>query len=299
MNFLGIDLGGTTVKYGLVDLSGNVSQKNDFPTKSNNADELLDKISQIIILFKEKYAIKGVGISCPGVIDPYEGSVQWSGTTMPEGWSSAKIKKYLQDKTGVTISVDNDVNCAALGEKWVGAAINYHTFICIAIGTGIGSGIVINDQLYYGAGYQAGEIGYIHANQGCSYFWEKEASTLNFVKRVKEIIAIDHQDQDILEQINGEWIFEQVQKDKKIAHIVNQWLDSLAKGIADAVCILNPQAVILGGGISGQGQYFIDLIKPKVFSYLPTGFKVALEIAKAGNDAAKIGAVKKLMDELA
>ncbi|MGL4389162.1 MAG: ROK family protein [Brevinema sp.] len=298
MNFLGIDLGGTTVKYGLVDASGNVSHTGNFPTKSQNSSELLEKLKSLILSMKETYNIKGVGISAPGVIDPVKGSVLFASDNMPKGWSTAPIKKYLQDMIDLPISVDNDVNCAALGEKWIGSAQYYQHFICIAVGTGIGAGIVINDKLYYGGGYQAGEIGYIHANKGCSHFWEKEASTLNFVANIKKIFMNDGVKEEDLDYVDGLWIFEHAEKNPKIAKIFDEWLELLACGIADIVCILNPQAVILGGGISAQGDNFLNLIIPKVFSYLPEGFIVDIKIATAGNDAAKIGAVKKLLDEI-
>lgn len=300
MNFLGIDLGGTTVKYALISLSGELSEKGDFPTESKNAEELLDKLVVLIESYKDKFGIKGVGISCPGVIDPYKGKVVWASSNMPKGWHQANIKEYLQSKTDLLVSVDNDVNCAALGEKWLGAAQTYHTFICIAMGTGIGSGIVINDKLYYGAGFQAGEIGYIRANKGATMFWERYASTLALVKRMQESLSLSRlYDQEIIEQIDGQWIFDNAETNSQVASILDDWADHLAKGIADAACILNPEAIILGGGVSAQGDNLLNLIVPKVQSYLPTGFIVDVKIATTGNDAGKIGAVKKIIDELA
>jgi len=296
MNFLGIDLGGTSVKYSLINEEGIISEHGNFLTKSKNADELLQKIIKVANEYKEKFNIQGVGISCPGVIHPEEGKALWANLNMPDGWHKVEIKKILEREILLPIAVDNDVNCAAIGEKWLGAGQEYDNFICIAIGTGIGSGIIINGQLYYGAGFQAGEIGYIHANKGTTIYWEKHASTLSLVQRVKDSLkSTQEYSHDTLNAIDGKWIFEQ-KNNIYIKFIIEDWADHLASGIADVVSILNPQAVVLGGGISAQGEYLLELIEPRIKSYLPSGFTTNIKIATTGNDAGKLGAVRLLMD---
>ena len=299
MNFLGIDLGGTSVKYSLIDNNGNMSVEGSFPTASTDANELLQKIIKVAEEYKKNHNIQGIGISCPGVIHPFEGKALWANFNMPKGWHEAAIKEDLENILKIPIVVDNDVNCAALGEKWLGAGQNYHTFICIAMGTGIGSGIVINDKLYYGAGFQAGEIGYIRSNKGGTIFWEKEASTLALVRRVQDTMRIDRSmSEDQIDLIDGKWIFDKYLVDEKITLVLDDWADKLAGGIADAVCILNPQAVILGGGVSAQNQALLDLLLPRVRSYLPVGFKSDVVIAKTGNKAGQLGAIRRLLDEV-
>lgn len=299
MNFLGIDLGGTSVKYSLIDENGAISEDGAFPTQSKDADELLQKIINIAKLYQSNFDIKGVGISCPGVIHPEEGRALWANQNMPIGWHKANIKNILENALSLPVVVDNDVNCAALGEQWLGAGQQYHTFICIAVGTGIGSGIIINNQLYYGAGFQAGEVGYIHANKGATIFWEKYASTLALVRRIKEsLIARQKYSQSEIEHIDGKWIFDH-RHDPSIKFIIDDWADHLASGIADIVNILNPQAIILGGGISAQGDFLLKLLEPRVQSFLPSGFKVDIKIATTGNNAGKLGAVKLLMQQMA
>lgn len=296
MNFLGIDLGGTSVKYSLINMQGEMSQKGSFLTASQNAEELLQKIIKLALQYKEQYKIKGIGISCPGVIHPFEGRALWANLNMPKGWHEVKIKDTLEQQIGIPVVVDNDVNCAALGEKWLGAGQNYHTFICIAMGTGIGSGIVINDKLYYGAGFQAGEIGYIRANKGSTMFWEKKASTIALVKRVQDMLRVARSiPEEQIEAIDGKWIFDS--SEERVCFVLNDWADALAEGIADAISILNPQAVILGGGVSAQGQALLDLITPRVRAYLPVGFFADIVIAKTGNSAGQLGAIKRLLDE--
>ncbi|MGL5955673.1 MAG: ROK family protein [Brevinema sp.] len=299
MNFLGIDLGGTSVKYSLISSEGQMSQENSFPTASKDAAELLQKIITVAQEYKDKYDIKGVGISCPGVIHPFEGRALWASLNMPKGWHEVVIKDHLEGSLGLPLIVDNDVNCAAMGEKWLGAGQDYHTFICIAMGTGIGSGIVINDKLYYGAGFQAGEIGYIRANKGTTMFWEKEASTLALVRRVQDMLRIARSlPEDQIDNVDGKWIFDQYGIDERVSAVLEDWADKLAGGIADAVCILNPQAAILGGGVSAQEKVLLDLLIPRVKALLPVGFLADIVIAKTGNNAGQLGAIKRLLDEM-
>lgn len=298
MNFLGIDLGGTSVKYSLINDKGALSHSDNFPTASTDAQELLLKIVAVAQQYKQKYDIRGIGMACPGVIHPFEGRALWANLNMPKGWHEIVIKEVLENALSCPVIVDNDVNCAAMGEKWLGAGRNYHTFICIAIGTGIGAGIVINDKLFYGAGYQAGEIGYIRANKGSSLFWEKEASTLALVRRVQETVRIARSTpEEEIKQINGQWIFERAKNDDRVASVLGDWADHLAGGICDAICILNPQAVILGGGVSAQADTLMNLLTNRIYSYLPVGFKSEIKIAETGNNAAQLGAIKRLLDE--
>ncbi len=299
MNFLGMDLGGTSVKYSLIDSSGKMSQENSFPTASKDADELLQKLVDVAQEYKQKYDIQGIGMSCPGVIHPFEGRALWANLNMPTGWHEAKIKEHLEKIIGVSVVVDNDVNCAAMGEKWLGAGQNYSTFICIAMGTGIGSGIVINDKLYYGAGFQAGEIGYIRANKGTTVFWEKEASTLALVRRVQDAVRMERSlPEEQINAIDGKWIFEQYGKNERVSSVLDDWADKLAGGVSDAICILNPEAVILGGGVSAQEKVLLDLIVPRVRTLLPVGFHADVVVAKTGNGAGQLGAIKRLLDEM-
>lgn len=299
MNFLGIDMGGTTVKYSLINLEGELSYEGNFPTASKDAHELLQKIIKLAQEYKEQFQIKGIGISCPGVIHPYEGRALWANLNMPVGWHEVSIKEELEKSLNIPVIVDNDVNCAAMGEKWLGAGKDLHTFICIAMGTGIGSGIVIQDRLYYGANYQAGEVGYLHANKGTTNFWEKRASTISLVRRVQDAVRMERRySNNEIDTIDGKWIFDHYHCNERVKFIVDDWADILAGGISDVFCVLNPQAVILGGGVSAQEQVLLDLIVPRVKAMLPCGFESNILVAKTGNNAGQLGAVKRLLDEL-
>lgn len=297
MNFLAMDLGGTTVKYGMSDEKGVILHEGNFFTASRDADELLHKILKLSQDFHQKYHIQGIGISCAGIAHPHTGQMLGSSFNMPKGWHKAEVKAFLNSYLDMPIVVENDVNSAALAELWLGAGRDLHTFICLAMGTGIGSGIIIDKKLYYGADFKAGEIGYIHANKGATSYWERHASTLALVSRVKKAFEMNRCTQEEIDLIDGKYIFDLVNSDLLIKNIVDDWADILARGIADAAYILNPQAVILGGGVSGQGTVLLDLLQPKINAYCAPGFSVDIKIAELGNHAGKLGVVKLLLDE--
>lgn len=297
MNFLAMDLGGTTVKYAMSNEKGVVLHEGNFFTASQDADELLDKILKLSQDFHQKYHIQGIGISCAGIVHPHIGQMIGSSFNMPKGWHKAEVKAYLNSRLDMPVVVENDVNSAALAELWLGAGRNLHTFICLAMGTGIGSGIIIDKKLYYGADYRAGEIGYIHANKGATSYWERHASTLALVNRVKIAFEMNRRTKEEIDVIDGKYIFDLIHSDSLIRNIVDDWADILARGIADAAYILNPQAVILGGGISEQGSMLLELLQPKIDAYCAPGFTVNVKIAELGNHAGKLGVVKRLLDE--
>ncbi|SFB82781.1 glucokinase [Brevinema andersonii] len=297
MNFLAMDLGGTTAKYAMSNEKGVILHEGKFFTASQNADELLDKILKLSHDFHQKYCIQGIGVSCAGIVHPHTGQMLGSSFNMPKGWHKAEVKAYLNSRLDMPVVVENDVNSAALAELWLGAGRNLHTFICLAMGTGIGSGIIIDKKLYYGANYRAGEIGYIHANKGATSYWERHASTLALVNRVKIAFEMNRRAKEEIDVIDGKYIFDLINSDSLIKNIVDDWADILARGIADAAYILNPQAVILGGGISEQGPMLLELLQPKIDVYCAPGFTTNIKIAELGNHAGKLGVVKRLLDE--
>ncbi|MGL5721533.1 MAG: ROK family protein, partial [Brevinema sp.] len=163
--------------------------------------------------------------------------------------------------------------------------------------TGIGSGIIINKKLYYGAEYKAGEIGFLHANIGATMFWERKASTISLVKRVKDSLGMMRRPEAEIEAVDGVHIFEQAKKDPIIAAVLDDWAEDLSEGICDAGVLLNPQAVILGGGVSEQGKALLDLVVPKVKARMAAGFNVEVMVTQTGNNAGKLGVIKRLLDE--
>ncbi|MGL5253477.1 MAG: ROK family protein [Brevinema sp.] len=297
MNFLAMDVGGTTVKYALVDINGKISQEGTLPTPSKDADELLQKLITVAKDYKAKFNIAGVGLCCPGVVHPFEGRILGASFNMPKNWHCAEPKKVMEAALNMPVVIENDVNSVALAELWQGSGKELHTFICIAMGTGIGSGIIINKKLYYGAGYMAGEIGFFHANIGATMFWERKASTISLVNRVKDSLSMMRRSEEEIAAVDGISIFEKSKTDPIIAAVLDDWAEELSKGICDAGVLLNPQAVILGGGVSEQGQHLLDLVIPKVKARMAAGFNVDVLVTQTGNNAGKLGVIKRLIDE--
>lgn len=297
MNFLAMDLGGTSVKYALVDERGAISNEGSLPTASKDADELIQKLIAVGKDYKKKYDIAGIGMSCPGVVHPYEGRILGASFNMPKNWFKAEPKKDIEAALSLPVVVENDVNSAALAELWLGAGRRLHTFICVAMGTGIGSGIVFDKKLYYGAGYMAGEIGFMHANIGATMFWERRASTIALVNRMKDALTMARRPEEEIAAVDGAGIFEKAKKDRLYSAVLNDWGENLADGIADAAVLLNPQAIILGGGVSAQGKVLLNLIVPKVEARLAAGFGVQVKVTETGIHAGKLGVVKRLLDE--
>jgi predicted NBD/HSP70 family sugar kinase len=154
--FLSIDIGGTTIKYGIVNRQGNILKKSAVKTEDNK-EIFLASLLTIYHEVKKDYEIEGIGISAPGIIEK-NGHMTTAGAIM--SLYGENIKAFLEENTHLPVTIDNDANAAAIAEKWLGNATNMKNYICLVLGTGMGGGIVINNEVYSGANGMAGEIGW-------------------------------------------------------------------------------------------------------------------------------------------
>ncbi|MEG0237337.1 ROK family protein, partial [Cetobacterium sp.] len=160
MNIIAIDIGGTEIKYGLVSLRGEVIFSSSLLTEaSKGVEQLLEKIFKIVEKLKDEKTV-GIGVSATGQIDGRIGKVV-GGTNLIPGWIGTNLVEILERKYKVPAVLENDVNCAALGEMWMGAAKGKENFLCLTIGTGIGGGIVLKGELLRGESSVAAEFGHI------------------------------------------------------------------------------------------------------------------------------------------
>ncbi|MBU3144821.1 ROK family protein [Clostridium sp. CF012] len=313
---IGIDIGGTNIKAGLVDSSGKVYEFSKIPT---NAKEGFNKTFISIQRLIEKYIdiagrdnLKGIGCACTGQIDSVDGKVLYAANTFPE-LSGFELKKELVAFSGLEVEVENDVNAAALGEKWIGAARDVDDFLCITLGTGVGGAIYKNGNIDHGFRGVSAEFGHMSinfngeqcscGNKGC---FERYASVSSLIRHFKEALAkgeksmvVDMAEND-LHNINGEIIFKaQALGDKLATKIVNEYNKAIATGIVSLVHIFNPEAVIIGGGITALGDEFINPIKKDILSRLMPVFSEKLTIrgAELGDFAAICGISKKLFHQ--
>lgn len=288
MNILAIDIGGTMIKYGLVSSFGKILSTGKIKTEAEKGlTNILNKIDDIFKKYKE-YKIIGLAISGTGQINGVVGKVIGGNPIIP-GWIGTELVKILEKKYHLPAVLENDVNCMALGEKWLGAGKNLNNFICLTIGTGIGGGIILNNQLFRGENFVAGEFGHILIKKG---EFEQFASTSALVRIAKERTG---------NVLDGKKIFDLEKKEIKEYHeIISEWIENLTEGLLSIIYCFNPANIILGGGVIEQGEHLIERIKTSLFKKIGPKFKENLNIsqAKLGNNAGMIGASYLLLKKI-
>ena len=288
MNILAIDIGGTMIKYGLVSSDGEILSTNKIETEAEKGlENILNKIDNIFKRYKENNPV-GVAVSGTGQINGIIGKVIGGNPIIPN-WIGANLVKILEEKYNLPAVLENDVNCVALGEKWIGAGKNLKNFICLTIGTGIGGGIILNNQLFRGENFVAGEFGHILIKKG---EFEQFASTTALIRLVKERTR---------KTLNGKEIFDLEKKEiVEYQEVISEWIENLTDGLSSIVYCFNPANIILGGGVIGQGEALINRIKNSLFKKIGSQFKEKLNIiqAKLGNNAGMIGASYLLLEKI-
>ncbi|MDY6016158.1 MAG: ROK family protein [Oscillospiraceae bacterium] len=284
MKILAFDIGGTEIKYALCDEYFNLSDQKAVPTNAQEGGKAI--ISRVVEIIKSYDGIDRVGISTAGQVNSAKGEIIFASDNIPN-YTGTKIKETVETETGIPTAVENDVNCAALGEALFGAAKGYSDFICLTYGTGIGGGIFINGELYRGTAFAAGEVGHLitHAGgrkctcggEGC---YEAYASAKALVKSAEKLLS---------RPVNGKEVFECFDN-PEIRKLIDGWIDEIVIGLKSLIYIFNPSLIVLGGGIMNE-NYIIDEINIKLQSSLMLSFKNVKAVkAAAGNSAGKLGA---------
>lgn len=288
MNILAIDIGGTMIKYGLVSFDGKILSTDKIKTEaSKGLNNILNKIDNIFKRYKENNPV-GIAVSGTGQINGMIGKVIGGNPIIPN-WIGTNLVKILEEKYNLPIVLENDVNCVALGEKWVGAGKDLSNFICLTIGTGIGGGIILNNQLFRGENFVAGEFGHILIKKG---EFEQFASTTALIRLVKERTG---------KTLNGKEIFDLEKKEiLEYQEVISEWIENLTDGLSSIIYCFNPANIILGGGVIEQGEALINRIKNSLFKKIGPQFKEKLNItqAKLGNNAGIIGASYLLLEKI-
>lgn len=307
---LGLDLGGTNMVAGIVDENYNIISKCSLPTGAKRSDEeiLFDmykvSCSALDAAGLDFDDIPFWGIGMPSCINPQTGNLVHANCF---GWRNFPIFQRLEKFTKKTIFIENDANCAAYGEVLAGCGKLYSNALLLTLGTGVGSGIIINKKIFSGGNHTGAELGHtklVHNGKTCSCgkkgCFEMYASASALVAQTKSILELNPNsiitelailNNNILE---GRIIFEAAKYGDKIARlIINQYCDYLADGIASFVSIFRPEAVILGGGISNAGEQLLSVLKPKVFERTFASAEIGVPqiiCAQLKNDAGIIGA---------
>jgi len=288
MNILAIDIGGTMIKYGLVSSDGEILSTDKIETEAEKGlENILNKIDNIFKRYKENNPVV-IAVSGTGQINGMIGKVIGGNPIIPN-WIGTNLVKILEEKYNLPAVLENDVNCVALGEKWIGAGKDLSNFICLTIGTGIGGGIILNNQLFRGENFVAGEFGHILIKKG---EFEQFASTTALIRLVKERTG---------KTLNGKEIFDLEKKEiVEYQEVISEWIENLTDGLSSIIYCFNPANIILGGGVIGQGEPLINRIKNSLFKKIGLQFKEKLNIiqAKLGNNAGMIGASYLLLEKI-
>ena len=246
MKILVFDIGGTSIKYGIC-IDNVLHNVKETPTNAKLGGRHI--IDTLVSLVKEQSDYDAIGISTAGQVNSKEGYIIYANQNIPD-YTGTQIRKELEELFHVPVTVENDVNAAAMGEAVYGAGKDYHQFLMLTYGTGVGGATVTDKQVYYGSSYSASEFGAIITHSdvrlaGNDYFdgcYEKYASTTGLVKMAMEYKP---------ELDNGKKIFESL-NDPQVMSILDKWVDEIMLGLATLTHIYNPPCIILGGGIMVQ-----------------------------------------------
>lgn len=306
MYYIGIDVGGTNVKAGLITENGEIMKRAVRPTLAKRESDAI--AADMIALVKEVAEgidaanIHSVGIGIPGACDDKTGMVV---NTANINFHMYPLGEKIQAATGFSVYLGNDANCAALGEYYA-LPEKVQDMILITLGTGVGGGLILNGKLYTGFNGIAGEVGHIMlkdggekcgcGRRGC---WEAYASVSALIRQTRDY-ALAHPDSALraacgenMEAVSGKTAFVLARKgDADGKAVVDTWISYVAGGIVDMVNIFQPALLLIGGAISKEGEMLLNPIRSFVAqnSYSPDVAKTKIDVAALGNDAGLIGA---------
>ena len=315
---IGIDLGGTTAKIGILNQSGEIEKKWELPTDiSEEGSLIVPNIIQSIheVLESENLAVSdflGIGMGTPGTVNRNDGTVIGAYNL---NWKTEQlIREQVESGTGIPFFLDNDANVAALGEQWKGAGNNEKNVSFITLGTGVGGGLVSDGNLIHGAIDAAGEVGHITVEpygyectcgkKGCL---EQYASATGIVRLARDL-AVDYTEESELkvlvendEPIDAKRVFDFAKAGDAYAnHVVDKVSFYLGLALGNIANILNPSTIVLGGGVSQAGDFLVEKVSKVVEEFtFPTIRSITkIKIAELGNDAGMIGAASLVINEL-
>lgn len=282
MQYICIDIGGTSIKYSIMQEDLNILYSDSCDTEAFlGGKAIMQKVFNIIEKCKKKCNPKGICISTAGIVDSETGSIIYANELIPH-YTGTKIKELVQNKFNISCEVENDVNCAGLAEANYGAGKKYKTCLCMTIGTGIGGCILSDGKIFKGSG-TAGAIGYIQLKNGR---FEQLAAASILTKNIAKRKNLDN--------ISGKKVFELYeQQDPICIEEINKMVNYLAEGIANICYIIAPDVIILGGGIMNRFDIIEPLLNLRLKSLLIKDVydKTHLISAEFKNNAGMLGAL--------
>ena len=304
----GVDVGGTTVKMGLFNVDGDLLDKWEIKTRIENGGEaILPDIAESAKAKLEEKGIstdevEGIGIGIPGPIDD-EGVVPHTANL---GWGRKEVSKELSELTGWNCKGGSEANVAALGEMWKGGAAGYKNVVMVTLGTGVGGGIILDGKILAGSNGAGGEIGHLHVddyitghcgcgNQGCL---EQVASATGIVYLAYQALSASDKPSVLRDgEVTAKTVFDAVKADDELAkEIAERFGKYLGTALANICAVVDPQAIVIGGGVSKAGPILLEYVEKYYQKYCFKSCRnVKFALATLGNDAGIYGSAKLVL----
>lgn len=308
---IGVDLGGTTIKLAIINVEGEISHKWEIPT--DVTDEGKNIISDIAEAIDQKLGehsipktnVIGIGMGAPGPVDLENGIIY---EAINLGWKNKyPLQQKLEEATQLPVVIDNDANCAALGEMWKGAGNGAKEVVCITLGTGVGGGVIANGDIVHGINGAAGEIGHITSvtadgapcNCGKTGCLETVASATGIVRIATEKMQQEPSEGEMHKlfvqngKITAKDVFDSARNGDQLANeVINEVAFHLGLALSHVANTTNPEKIVIGGGVSRAGDILLAPVKAyfEKFAFIRVAQSTKLTIATMGNDAGVIGA---------
>lgn len=307
---LGIDLGGTSVKLAILTEEGEVQQKWSIETNTLDGGkqivpDIIESVHHHLDLYQmDATDFVGIGMGSPGAVDRIKGTV--TGAFNLNWKKKQEVKKTIENALQIPFFIDNDANVAALGEKWKGAGADNKDVVFITLGTGVGGGIIANGALVHGVADSGGEIGHITIDpggfecscgkRGCLETVASATGILNLARKYSDEFAGDSTLKNMIDdgrQITAKVVFDQAKEEDEFAKmVVDRFAYFLGLACSHIGNMLNPQYIVIGGGVSNAGEFLIEQVRHYFEEYSFPNVRNTTKIRRAelGNDAGVIGA---------
>jgi glucokinase len=316
---VGVDLGGTTTKIAFLTMGGEILHKWEIPTdNSEKGKNITGNIGKAIEgklaeLGEKKAKLIGIGMGAPGPVDYVNGVIL---NVVNLGWEdNFPLQDRLQEVTALPVAIENDANCAALGEMWKGAGTGAKDIVCVTLGTGVGGGVIVAEKIVQGVNGASGEIGHITVipaggapcNCGKTGCLETVASATGIVRLAMNELSKNAVDGELAEiyakngKVTAKEVFDTARNGDGLAkNVLAEVSFHLGFVLANIGNTLNPEKIILGGGVSRAGDILSDAVKENFSKYAFSAVRdsTKISIATLGNDAGVIGAARLIKDKL-
>ncbi len=304
-------MGGTSIKYALVNREGEVLYQGTRPSLADiSAEAVIQQLLKCISDVREfsgsrkETTLKGVGIGTPGIIDETN-RIVLGGAENIQGWENIHLAQRVESETKLATTLANDANAMGLGETMFGAGRNYRNIVFVTVGTGIGGAVIIDGKLFNGYANRGTELGHVPfiangidcecGSVGCLEAYASTAALVRtfIAEQASREMGTTGDVKTAQDEVTGRYIVEQYKKGDPLAvKCLNQHCDYLGHGIAGFINVFSPQRVVIGGGLPEAGDFYIEMVKKAAFHYAMSDCAKNTEIvpAQLGNMAGTIGA---------